>query len=176
MAPLEPVDEPFVATRAFAAPRDVVWRAWTERAQLMRWFGPAGCTIPRLELDLRPGGRCHYAMRTPDGRLMWGKWTYREVVPPERLVLVQSFSDEEGGVTRHPLSADWPLETLSTTTFADHAGEGGGTVLTLRWSPLNPTEAERHAFDAGRAGMTAGWGGTFAQLDHYLAELVTGAT
>ena len=174
-APLDPADLPFVATRVFAAPRDVVWRAWTERAQLMRWFGPAGCTIPHLELDLRPGGRCHYAMRMPDGRVMWGKWTCREIVPLERLVLVQSFSDEHGGVTRHPLSADWPLETLSTITFADHAGKGGGTALILRWSPMNPTEAERRAFDAGRTGMTQGWGGTFAQLDRYVAELLTGA-
>ena len=59
----------------------------------------------------------------PDGKEMWGKWTYREIAPPERIVLVNSFSDENGGLTRHPFSASWPLQMLTTSTLTETTGE-----------------------------------------------------
>jgi uncharacterized protein YndB with AHSA1/START domain len=157
----------FVIPRVFNAPREMVWRAWTEREQLVRWFGPKGSTILHATLDLRPGGTFHYAMRGPDGREMWGKWTFREIVAPKKLVLVSSFSDAQGGITRHPMSANWPLETLSTTTFEEHDGK---TTLTIRWSPLNATELEMKTFAEAHSGMQQGWGGTFEQLAAYLAR------
>jgi uncharacterized protein YndB with AHSA1/START domain len=160
----------FVISRVFNAPRELVYKAWTEKERLMEWFGPKGVTMSKATMDLRPGGVFHYCMKTPDGREMWGKWVFREVVPGERLVLVSSFSDEKGGLTRHPMAPQWPLETLSSTTFEPHAGIGGGTVLTIRWSPLNATEAERAAFRAGFNGMNKGWGGTFEQLEAYLSS------
>jgi uncharacterized protein YndB with AHSA1/START domain len=160
--------EPFVVTRVFNSPRDLVWKAWTERDRLMQWFGPAGVKLSVARLDLRPGGIFHYCMQTPDGKSMWGKFVYREIVPPERLVLVNSFSDEHGNLTRHPMSTTWPREMLSTTTFAD---QGSKTLLTLQWEPLSPDDAERDTFEKGREGMNMGWGGTFAQLDAYLAKL-----
>lgn len=108
----------FVITRIFDAPRKILWRAWTDREELMKWFGPKGCTIPHAELDLRPGGTFHYAMRTPDGHMMWGKWTFREIAAPERLVMISTFSDAQGGITRHPMSASWPL--AAGNTFHNH--------------------------------------------------------
>jgi uncharacterized protein YndB with AHSA1/START domain len=98
---------------------------------------------------------------------MWGKFTYREIVAPERLVLVSSFSDEDGGITRHPMSPTWPLEMLSTTTLAER---GDKTILTIEWSPLEPTEQERQTFDRAHENMNAGWSGTFEQLAQYLAK------
>jgi uncharacterized protein YndB with AHSA1/START domain len=160
----------FVITRTFNAPRELVWRAWTEREQLVRWFGPKGSTIPHATLDLRPGGTFHYAMRGPDGREMWGKWTFREIAAPEKLVLVSSFSDAQGGITRHPMSANWPLETLSTTTFEEYEGK---TTLTIRWSPFNATELEIKTFAEAQSGMQQGWGGTFEQLAAYLTKLTS---
>jgi uncharacterized protein YndB with AHSA1/START domain len=80
---------------------------------------------------------------------------------------VHSFSDENGGLTRHPLSPTWPLELLTTVTLED--APGGKTKLTLRWSPLNPSEEERGTFDAAHDGMRGGWGGSFERLDAYLA-------
>ena len=157
----------FVISRIFDAPRQQVWRAWTDREELMKWFGPKGCTLPHATLDLRPGGIFHYAMRTPDGHEMWGKWTFREIIAPEKLVLVSSFSDAQGGITRHPMSAYWPLETLSTTTFEE---QGGKTKLTIRWAPWNATESERNTFAEAHSGMQQGWGGTFEQLAAYLAK------
>jgi len=157
----------FVITRVFNAPRDLVFRAWTEAEHLARWFGPKGCVIGVSKLELRPGGVFHFSMRTQDGTEMWGKWVFREIVAPERIVLVNSFSDAKGGITRHPGSATWPLETISTTTFAE---EEGRTKVTVRWSPLNPTEKERSTFDSSHDLMKIGWTGTFDQLEAYLAK------
>ena len=157
----------FDVSRVFEASRDLVWKAWTEADRLKEWFGPKGVTIATVKMDLRPGGLCHYAMRMPNGQEMWGKWTFREVVAPERLVLISSFSDANGGVTRHPMSPTWPLETLSTTTFVE---SGGKTTLTITWSPYNATDAERETFNTSHAGMTQGWAGTMEQLTAYLAK------
>jgi len=163
----EPSTEEFVITRIFDAPRELVWKAWTERDRLMQWFGPKGFTMSAAKMDFRPGGVFHYCLRSPDGKEMWGKFVYREIVAPERIVLVNSFSDESGGLTRHPMSPTWPLEMLSTTTFVE---QGGKTVLTIRWKPLNPTEEERKTFDGAHGGMQQGWTGTFEQLAEYLAK------
>ena len=100
-------------------------------------------------MDLRVGGTYHYGMKTPDGSPMWGKFTYREIIPTERLVFVNSFSDENGGVTRHPMAPTWPLHMLTTFTFED--APGGKTKFTVRWqTPYEATEAEQETFDAGR--------------------------
>ena len=157
----------FVITRTFDAPRDLVFRAWTEREHLMRWWGPKGFTMRAGKIDLRPGGVFHYGMRAPDGSDMWGRWIFREVVKPERLVFIASFSDEQGGEARHPMAPDWPLETLSTITFAD---EGGRTTVTIRWTPHKATDAERKTFAAGRDSMQKGWTGTLDQFADYLAK------
>ena len=159
--------EPRPDSWTFDVPRDVVWKAWTERASLMQWFGPKGFTMPAARMDLRPGGSFHYCLCTPDDKEMWGKFVYRVIEAPEQIVLVNSFSDEEGGLTRHPFSATWPLEMLSTTTLVE---EGGKTKLTIQWSPLNPTDEERKTFDSSHEGMKQGWTGTFDQLAAYLAK------
>lgn len=166
-----PVEGPnrreFVISSDFDAPRERVWKAWTERDRLMQWFGPKGFVMRAATLDLRPGGVFHYCLRTPDGKDMWGKFVYREIVAPERIVLVNSFSDEKGGLTRHPMSPTWPLQMVSTTTLAEHAGK---TTLSVRWAPLNPTEEERKTFDTGHDSMRMGWTGTMDQLAAYLAK------
>ncbi len=159
--------KPFVITRTFDAPRDLVWKAWTERDRLLQWFGPKGFKMTTADLDFRPGGTFHYCLQAPDGKEMWGKFVYREIVPPKKLVLVSSFSDAKGGLTRHPFSAKWPLEMLSTTTLTE---DGGKTTITIEWTPLHATAEERQTFESARAGMQQGWGGTFEQLAEYLAK------
>jgi uncharacterized protein YndB with AHSA1/START domain len=133
----------------------------------MKWLKPKGFTMPAAKLDFRPGGTFHYCLCAPDGKEMWLKFIYREIVLPEKIVLVTSFSDEDGGTARHPFSPTWPLEMLSTITFTGHAGK---TLVTLEWALLNPTDEEIKTFDAARDGMTQGWAATFAQLDEYLAK------
>ena len=121
--------------------------------------------MPTCSLDLRPGGGFHYCLRTPEGFEMWGKWTFVDIDPPHRLVLIQSFSDASGAVTRHPMSATWPLRTHSTTTFEE---DDGKTTITIRWAPFEATDVERETFAGAHAGMLQGWSGTFERLSSYL--------
>jgi len=157
--------KPFVISREFDAPRERVWKAWTDVEQLKQWFSPKGFTVIAAKMDLRPGGSYHYGMRAPNGQEMWGKWVFREVKAPERLVLVNSFSDAAGGMTRHPMAPTWPREMLSTSTFTEKSGK---TTITLEWLPINATPEEIATFEAGRDGMTQGWTGTMEQLIAYL--------
>lgn len=166
--PAKATSADFVISRVFDAPRDLVWSCFTDAERLKAWFGPKGSVVVASKMDLRVGGTYHGALRTGDGPVMWAKFVYREVVAPERLVWVHSFSDEAGGLTRHPLSPTWPLELLTTVTFEDVPD--GKTRVTLRWSPLNASEEERRTFDAARDGMRGGWSGSFDQLDAYLAN------
>jgi len=159
--------EAFVISHKFNAPRELVWKAWTARDHMMKWFGPKGFTMPAAKMDFRPGGTFHYCLCAPDGKEMWGKFVYREIVPPEKIILVNSFSDEDGGITRHPFSPMWPLEMLTTTTLVEHAGK---TMLTIEWVPLNATAEECQTFNSARTGMNQGWAGTFEQLAGYLAK------
>ncbi len=163
---------PFVLSRTFDAPRELVWKAWTEREQLMKWFGPKRSTMPTAKMDFRPGGTFHYSMRNcapgHGETLMWGKWVFREIKAPERIVLIHCFSDANGGVTRHPFHPTWPQEMLSTTTFTEKDGK---TTITVQWEPYNSTAEESKTFNDGRGGMTMGWTGTFEQLDAYLASI-----
>jgi uncharacterized protein YndB with AHSA1/START domain len=157
----------FVITRAFDAPRELVWTAFTEPERMRHWWGPKGFTVIAAKMDLRPGGIYHYGMRAPDGSTMWGKFVYREIVRPERIVLVNSFSDEAGNITRHPLSPTWPLQMLSTFLFAE---QGGRTRLTIRWSPLDADDTERATFAGAHSSMQQGWTGTLDRLADYLAK------
>jgi uncharacterized protein YndB with AHSA1/START domain len=161
------VTKPFVISREFDAPRQRVWQAWTEVERLKQWFSPKGFTVIAAKMDFRPGGSYHYGMRTPTGQEMWGKWVFREIKAPERLVLVNSFSDAAGGMTRHPMSPTWPREMLSTSTFSE---KNGKTTLTLEWLPVNATPEEIATFEAGREGMKMGWTGTMEQLIDYLKK------
>lgn len=156
-----------IVTRVFNAPRERVWKAWTEPERLAQWWGPKGFTMLTHQIDLRPGGVYHYCMRSPAGQEMWGKFVYREVAAPERLVFVNSFSDKDGHTLRHPMSATWPLEILNILTFTEHEGK---TTITLQGGPLHATEEERQTFEAGRASVQRGMAGTFEQLDAYLAQ------
>ena len=99
---------------------------------------------------------------------MWGLFTYREIVPQEKLVFVNSFFRREG--RRHPPSrrATWPLQMLSTFSFED--APGGKTKFTVRWRTLDATPEEQQTFDTMHDSMTQGWGGTMDQLEAYLAS------
>ncbi|MDX2155344.1 MAG: SRPBCC domain-containing protein [Hyphomicrobiaceae bacterium] len=159
--------KPFVISRTFDAPLARLWQAFTDPDHMRQWWGPKGVTIIASMMDLRPGGRYLYGMRTPDGGEMWGRMLYREIVPMERIVFVNSFSDAEGGLTRHPMAPSWPIQMLSTFTFAENSGK---TTFTVEWVPLHPTPEEQATFDGGHASMHNGWTGTLDQLEAYLGK------
>jgi uncharacterized protein YndB with AHSA1/START domain len=159
--------QPFVISRSFKASRERLWNAFTELEQMKQWFGPKGFTTKVATQDFRAGGTYHYCLVSPDGHEMWGKFVYREIVPPSRIVFVSSFSDVEGGLTRHPLSPNWPQQMLTTVTFTE---EGDTTRFTVEWIPIDPSDEESRTFEQGRDSMKQGWTGTFERLETYLAK------
>jgi uncharacterized protein YndB with AHSA1/START domain len=160
--------KPFVISREFAAPRDLVWQAWTERDRFMTWFMPKGFKNAYAKMDLTPGGMFHYCLAAPDGKELWGRALYREIVPPVKIVWINSFSDKHGGITPHPFSEDpWPLQMLTVVTLAEQAGK---TTVTINWTPFDATEAERQTFEKGRESMKMGWTGTLDNLTAYLTS------
>jgi len=158
----------FVISRIFDVPRDVLWKCFTDPERMKQWWGPKGFTVIASDMDLRIGGTYHYGMKAPDGSPMWGLFTYREIESERRLVFVNSFSDEERGVTRHPLHESWPLLMLSSFSFEDEPG--GRTKFTVRWRTLDATPAEQKTFDENHPSMVQGWTGTMDQLETYLAR------
>jgi uncharacterized protein YndB with AHSA1/START domain len=160
--------EDFVIARVFDAPRERVWQALTQAEHMKEWWSPTGFTMIAANLDLRPNGVFHCGLRSVDGYKMWGKFVYREIVPPERLVFVNSFSNAAGGVTRHPIVPTWPLETLITVTLGEEPG--GKSKLSVRWAAHNASEVEQKTFDASHVGMKATWAGTLDRLAAYLAK------
>ena len=125
-------DQELVIERIFAAPRERLWQAWTNPEQLKRWWGPKDFTAPFAAIDLRVGGKYLNCMRSPDGKDFWSGGVYREIVPLEKIVVTDSFTDEKGNIVpaaQYGMSGDWPLELLVTVTFE---AQNGKTKMTLR--------------------------------------------
>jgi len=160
-------ERPFIIARVFDAPRDLVWQAWTQSQRLMHWWGPKGFTVRVCNVDLRPGGVFHYCLRMPNGGDLWGRFVYREITAPGRLVFLNTFSDEAGNVTRNPWAPDWPLELLNTLALDELEGR---TAFRLHSIPFHASQSERGAFEAGNSSLRQGWTGTLEQLAAYLAK------
>ncbi len=149
-------------SRTLHAPRDLVWKEWTEPERVKRWWGPKDFTAPVVQIDFREGGKYLYCMRSPEGRDYWSTGVFREIVPPERIVLTDSFADEQGNVvpaTHYGMSADFPLESLVTITFEDHWTQTG---ITLRYSGIPSGEDLDNARE--------GWNQTLDKLEDDLQE------
>jgi uncharacterized protein YndB with AHSA1/START domain len=158
----------FVISRTFDAPRDLVWKCFTDPVRMKEWWGPKGVKVVHSEMDLRVGGTYLYGMKNTDGSMIWGRQIFREITPPERLVFINSFSDEQGGLTRHPMAPTWPIEMYSVYTLEELPG--GKTKFTVLWRPYNATAEEQKTFDAGHESMRGGWGGTLEMLEAYVAK------
>ena len=163
------LESELVITRSFNAPRELVFKAFTQAEHLVHWWGPKGFTIEIHQLKLRPGGKFHYSMQLPDGGKMWGIFVYHEIKSPERIVFVNSFSDEKGNITRASFAQTFPLEILNEWTFTE---ENGKTTITLKGKPINATEEENNFFKGMASSMQQGFGGTFDQLEAYLTDII----
>jgi uncharacterized protein YndB with AHSA1/START domain len=168
MSLAEATTSEFVISRVFDAPRELVWTCFTDVEHMKQWWGPCGAIVTDAEMDVRPGGTFHYRLELPDGTPVWGKMQYLEITPRDRIVFINSFSDEAAGTTRHPMAPDWPLEMHSVFIFEDQPG--GKTKFTVRQSPHNATKDECKAFRDGHGSLTQGWGGTLDKLDGYLPK------
>ena len=153
--------EQLLITRTFTAPRELVWKVWTEPALIRRWWGPAGFTCPAATIGLRNGGTYLYAMRSPEGKDFWSTGTFREVIPYERIVAADSFADEKGTIvpaSAYSMPGDWPEALLVTLEFTEDQGK---TTLVLR----------HEGFPAGEqaALARAGW---LQSLDKFARVLI----
>jgi uncharacterized protein YndB with AHSA1/START domain len=146
-----------VYTRVFAAPRDLVFEAWTRPEHVRQWWGPRKYTMTVCEIDLRPGGADRFVQRGPDGNECPFKGVYREIVPPERLVYTQIF-DFPGLSDR---------ELLVTVTFDERDGQ---TLLTGRL--LFESVEDRVA--AMETGMAHRMAETLDRFEEHLAVLRNG--
>lgn len=140
-----------VTTRIFDAPRELVYRAWTDPAQLARWFPPEGFTSPRCEIDARPGGVMRVDMRAPDGppfngAVFPGPGAFTEVVPNERLVFTMAPEIEPGR----------PMPTVTTTVRFESLGER--TRLTVEQTLPTVADFERMAKQGMREGISESLG------------------
>ena len=126
-----------VLARVFTAPRALVWKAWTEAAQIQQWWGPEHFSCPGAKIDLRVGGRYLLGMQGPDGQQFWNSGEYREIVPERKLVYSDHFSDPQGSVIPAAalgLPGEWPAQRLVTITF-DELGKDK-TLVTIHDAAL----------------------------------------
>jgi uncharacterized protein YndB with AHSA1/START domain len=158
----QPEEQEIVITRIFDAPRDLVFKAWTEPERVMRWWGPKGFTCPVCKIDLRPGGVYFNCMHSPDGKDYWSRGVFKEIVKPERIVCTDSFADEKGNKVsprQYGMSPDWPDEAIITVTMDEH---GGKTSFTLQHAPIKPGKE--------RDMCHQGWSESLDKLEDYLAK------
>ena len=154
-------DRELVITRIFDAPRDLVFKVWTEPEHIAKWWGPKGFTTRVEEMDVRPGGRSRYVMVGPDGNEYPVEGVFREVVPPERIVTSDEFGED---YETKGEDDDLPRGMVLTATFE---ALGDKTKLTLRILHGSAEDRRKHE----EMGVVAGWNSSFDCLDDYLLKI-----
>ena len=152
--------------RIFDAPRELVWRAWTDPEILNRWYGPNIETIIH-QFDLRPGGSWLNEMKM-GGNSDFSKMVFQEVTPPKKLVWHHCSTDNSWSTAPNPMMPDWPRILLTTVVLEE---TGDKTNVCLTQVPLDATEAEIACFAEAMANMDHGWGAGYTILDKIFAEL-----
>ena len=156
-----------IITRVYNAPRELVYKAWSDAEALAQWWAPTGMSMTVKKLDFRPGGILHYRQVLPNGEALWGIFIYQDMREPEYINFVNSFSDEDGNKVRSPFHQAWPLEILNKVSFEENDGK---TTLTLKGGPINATDEEIQLFVANRPSMNGGFKGVLDKLEEYLAS------
>ncbi len=146
--------QPLVISRTFAAPRALVFKAWSSAEHMKRWFSPEGCSVPEAEIDFRPGGACVLCMRLPDGQDHWMRGVYNEIAPPDRLAFTSEVTFADGR----------KFGARTTVIFED---DRAGTRLTVRQAYEIDDESLMFAVD----GALEGWRTTLDKLEREVARV-----
>ena len=161
-------DRTVILTRDFHAPRELVFRAWTETALIAQWWGPHGFDTEAVECDLRIGGRYHFIMRDGDGNAYPVQGRFTEIDPPARLVMTDDCScmppEWLAEYAAEEMARGENIDNISTLELHD-LGDGR-TRMVLRMLCIN----NRLRDGLVAAGMNEGWGQSFEKLDALLAS------
>lgn len=156
--------------KIFDAPREKVWEAWTTPEIVQKWWGPETFTAPSIKIDLRVGGKYIFAMKGPEGsewdRVMYSAGVFKEIIPNQKLVLTDYFSDEAGNMInpdQEGQDANFPKEMTVTVLFEEIGG--GKTKLTISY-PRPETEEQYQAML--KSGMKEGWMSSLNKLEQAL--------
>jgi uncharacterized protein YndB with AHSA1/START domain len=150
---IEPPERVLIITRIFDAPRELVFRAWTDPSHLVHWMGPRGFRSTVLRSELCVGGAYRFHMLGPAGDDHWTQGIFREIVEPARLVMAGSWADADGNPTTP--------ETVLTITFDEY--EGNKTRLTLRQAIFDSITARNE--------HRGGWNSSLDRLAEHLATV-----
>ena len=156
----------FTLERQFRAPRNLVWKTWTQADLFARWYGPNVDTILHT-FDIQPGGSILLEMRW-DGGSKHERIEITELDAPHQIRWLQSAVDENWHIAPMPQMPDWPRVLDTKITLIDTED---GTHLTLTWTPHNATQAELDCFRMALAGLDKGWGAGMEVLAELLRSL-----
>jgi uncharacterized protein YndB with AHSA1/START domain len=154
--------EDLVITRVFDAPLKRVWQAWSEPEYLKKWWGPKEYSCPDCEIEFRVGGKYLYSMQGTDGKKIWITGNYKEIIPNQKIVFTDSFSDEKGNIVP---SEDYgmqgiPLEMIVTVNLEEENGKTKMTII-------------HEGFPAGEhhKGANIGWNSSFDKMAELLNQI-----
>ncbi len=153
--------------RDFKAPKSLVFEAFSTAEAFAEWWGPTGMPVSVIHFDFRAGGKLHYKMEG-NGQIMWGIFNYRNIVKPDLIEFISSFSDESGKICKSPFPIDFPLEILNILSLEE---KNGMTRLTLSGHPINATPEQEATYYSMIENMNQGFAGTLDQLDSYLSKI-----
>jgi len=153
--------------RDFKAPKSLVFQAFSTAEAFAKWWGPVGMPISVLHFDFKQGGKLHYKMEG-NGQTMWGIFNYHNIVNPDLIEFVNSFSDEGGNICRAPFPMEFPLEIFNQLTLDEN---NGITTVTLSGHPINATSEQEATFYSMITNMSQGFEGTLNQLGEYLTKI-----
>ncbi len=148
--------------RTFNAPKELVWKAWTEPEHFKKWWGPREFSCPDAEIDFRIGGKFLSSMMDDNGNKIWATGTYKEIIPNKKIVFTDSFADEKGNIVS---SEDYgmkgvPLEMMVTVLLEE---ENGKTKMTMTHQGLPAGEHSE--------GANIGWNTSFDKMVELLEQM-----
>lgn len=157
-------------SREFDAPVETIWKYWTKPEMAMKWWGPKEFTAPSIKIDLRVGGKYIFAMQGPKGsqwdKVMYSAGIYKEIVPNQKLVVTDYFSDENGNMLEPKdfgQDANFPKE--STVTILFESLGSNKSKLTIMY-PKPESEIQFQAML--KSGMVEGWNSSLDKLTEIL--------
>ena len=156
--------ERMVITRVFDAPRELVWKAWTDPKYVKQWWGPKGWTSPVCEIDFRVGGKYLCCMRGPDGYEGWNAGEYREIVPYEKIVSTMYFADSKGNrINPADLGIEHEaIEDVPDVILFEDLGSGQTKLTFIGNEPMQ---------NAIESGQLEGWKETLDKIAAVVEEL-----